>query len=54
MVRHFQEKKLQCIFDTNHAFIIDEEKDYWKRRTKEAIYSIINKSINTHAEINAA
>ena len=54
MVKHFQEKKFQCIFDTNDAFIIDEEKDYWKRRTKEAIYSIINKSINTHDEINAA
>jgi hypothetical protein len=39
---------------TNDAFIIDEEKDYWKRLTKEAIYSIISKSINTHDEINAA
>jgi hypothetical protein len=54
MVKHFQEKKFQCIFDTDDAFIIDEEKDYWKRRTKEAIYSIISKSINTHDEINAA
>ncbi|CAF1371595.1 unnamed protein product, partial [Rotaria sp. Silwood1] len=54
MVKHFQEKKFQCLFDTNDAFIIDEEKDYWKRRTKEAIYSIISESINTHDEINAA
>jgi hypothetical protein len=53
MVKHFQ-KKFQCLFDTDDAFIIDEEKDYWKRRTKEAIYSIISQSINTHDEINAA
>ncbi|CAF4638841.1 unnamed protein product [Rotaria sp. Silwood2] len=54
MVKHFQEQKFQCLFDTNYAFIIEEEKDYWKRRTKEAIYSIIIESINTHDEINAA
>ena len=54
MVKHFQMNKFQCLFDTNNAFIIDEEKDYWKRRTKEAIYSIINQSINTHDEINPA
>jgi hypothetical protein len=54
MVKHFQENKFQCLFDTNDAFIIDEEKDYWKRRSKEAIYSIICESINTHDEINAA
>ena len=54
MVKHFQEKKFQCLFDTNDALIIDEENDYWKRRTKEAIYSIISASINTHDEINAA
>ena len=54
MVKHFQEKKFQCLFDTNGAVIIEEEKDYWKRRTKEAIYSIISESINTHDEINEA
>ncbi|CAF1215941.1 unnamed protein product [Rotaria sordida] len=54
MVKHFQEKKFQCLFDPNDAFIIEEEKDYWKRRTKEAIYSIISESVNTHDEINAA
>ena len=54
MVKHFQEKKFQCLFDTNGAFIIEEEKDYWKRRTKEAISSIISESINTHDEINEA
>ncbi|CAF2086683.1 unnamed protein product [Rotaria magnacalcarata] len=54
MVKHFQEKKFQCLFDTNDAFIIEEEKDYWKRLTKEAKYSIISESVNTHDEINAA
>ena len=54
MVKHVQEKKSQCLFDTNEAFIIEKEKDYWKRRTKEAIYSIISESINTHDEINEA
>jgi hypothetical protein len=54
MVKHFQEKRFQCLFDTDEAFVIDEEKDYWKRRTKEAIYSIISQSINTHDGINAA
>ncbi|CAF5065228.1 unnamed protein product [Rotaria magnacalcarata] len=54
MVKHFQEKKFQCLFDTNDAFIIEEKKDYWKRRAKEAIYSIISESVNTHDEINAA
>ncbi|CAF5221607.1 unnamed protein product, partial [Rotaria magnacalcarata] len=42
MVKRFQEKKFQCLFDTNDAFISAEEKDYWKRRTKEAKYSIIS------------
>ncbi|CAF1211733.1 unnamed protein product [Rotaria sordida] len=54
MVKHFQEKKFQCLLGTIDAFIIEEEKDYWKRRTKEAIYSIIRESINTHDEINTA
>jgi hypothetical protein len=54
MVKHLQENKFQCLFDTNDAFIIDEEKDYWKRRTKEAIYSIVSQSINTHDELNPA
>jgi len=33
-------------FDPKKAFIIDNETSYWKRRKKESIYSIINKSIN--------
>ncbi|CAF1156358.1 unnamed protein product [Didymodactylos carnosus] len=37
IVKHFQEKKFQCLFDTNDAFVIDEEKEYWKRPTKEEI-----------------
>ncbi|CAM4915694.1 unnamed protein product [Rotaria socialis] len=45
MVKHFQEKKFQRLFDTNDAFIIEEENDYWKRHTKEAIYSIVSESV---------
>ena len=47
MVKHFQEKKFQCLFDTNDAFIIDEEKDYWKRRTKGS-YILNNKCIRKY------
>ena len=54
MVKHHQENKFQCFFDTNHSFIIKEEKNYWKRRTREAIYSMISGSINTHDELNQA
>ena len=54
VVKHFQQNKFQCLFYTNDAFIIDEGKEYWKQRTKEAIYSIISQSINTHDEINPA
>ncbi|CAF3685370.1 unnamed protein product [Rotaria sp. Silwood1] len=36
----------QCSFHPNKAFIIDNETNYWKRRKKETIYSIINESIN--------
>jgi len=34
------------MFDPNSAFIVDKERNYWKRRKKEAIYSMINNSIN--------
>jgi hypothetical protein len=40
------------MFDTNKCFIIDNEIDWRKRKIKEAIYSIINKSINRHDEID--
>jgi hypothetical protein len=34
------------MFDPKEAVIIDNETNYWKRRKKEAIYSMINNSIN--------
>ncbi len=40
--------KYRCLFDVDKAVIIEEEKDYWKRRIKESIYSQIGQSINTH------
>ncbi len=46
IVKHHYIKDGQCSFDPNVAFIIDNETNYWKRRKKETIYSIINKSIN--------
>ncbi|CAF1545313.1 unnamed protein product [Adineta ricciae] len=54
MVQHQKENNNQCLFDTNNAFIIDQEKTWTKRRLKEAIYSKINKSINKHDDINEA
>jgi hypothetical protein len=46
IVKHHYMKSGQCSFDPNKAFIIDNETNYWKRRKKETIYSIINQSIN--------
>jgi hypothetical protein len=54
MIKHYQDMKYQCLFDVDEAFIIEEEKDYWKRRIKETIYSKINQSINKHDIINEA
>jgi len=46
MVKHHFSTKWQCMFDPQEAVIIDNETNYWKRRKKEAIYSMINNSIN--------
>ncbi|CAF5009225.1 unnamed protein product, partial [Rotaria sp. Silwood1] len=54
MIKHHQDMKYQCLFDVDKAFIKEEEKDYWKRRIKETIYSKLNKSINKHDTINEA
>ena len=40
------------MFDTTNAFIIENEVDWKRRKTKEAIYSIVNQSINKHNEID--
>jgi len=52
IVKHHYIKKGLCYFDPKKAFIIDNETNYWKRRKKEAIYSIMNKSINKYDLIN--
>jgi hypothetical protein len=54
MIKHHQDMKYQCLFDVDKAFIIEEEKDYWKRRIKESIYSQVNQSINAHDKLNEA
>ena len=33
--------KYQCMFDTRNAFIIENEVDWKRRKSKEAIYSIV-------------
>jgi len=35
MIKHYEDMKYQCLFNVDEAFIIEEEKDYWKRRIKE-------------------
>ena len=52
MVQHHHEKRYQCLFDTENAFIIDSEVNRHKRRVKEAIYSNINGSINRRDDID--
>ena len=42
------QKRWQCMFDPEKTFIIDNDSNYRKRRIKESIYSIVNKSINRH------
>jgi predicted GIY-YIG superfamily endonuclease len=54
MIKHHQDMRYQCLFDIDKAFIIEEEKDYWKRRIKETIYSKISQSINTYGTLNEA
>jgi hypothetical protein len=51
IVQHFHRTKFQCMFDTEKGFIIDNEINWRKRKIKEAIYSIVNNSINRHDEI---
>jgi hypothetical protein len=46
MVKHHHSNKWQCMFQPDNAFVVDNETNYWKRRKKEAIYSMINNSIN--------
>ncbi|CAF3780612.1 unnamed protein product [Rotaria sp. Silwood1] len=52
IVQHFHKQNYQCLFDTSNAHVIDRDKNWKKRRYKEAIHSIINESINRHDEID--
>jgi len=52
IVQHHQKKRYQCMFNPRNAFIVDNEIDYKKRKIKEAIYSIINDSINRHDQLD--
>ena len=52
MVQPHHEKRYQCLFDPEKAFIIDSEIDRHKRRIKEAVYSTINTSVNRKDEID--
>ncbi|CAF1290674.1 unnamed protein product [Didymodactylos carnosus] len=53
MVQHQQQNRYQCLFDTDNAFIVEQEKNWRKRRLKEAIYSKVNKSVNEHDDISS-
>jgi hypothetical protein len=48
MVQHIEEKRYQCLFNTEQAFMVKQEKNWSKRKIKEAIYSLVNNSINKH------
>ena len=52
IVQHFQATKYQCMFHPEEAFVIDTDANWFRRRTKEAIYSIVNESINKHNDID--
>ncbi|CAF1033027.1 unnamed protein product [Rotaria magnacalcarata] len=53
IVQHIQKKNPRCQFNTQNVYIIDRDTQWKKRRYKEAIYSIINESINRHEEIDS-
>ena len=52
MIQHHHQKRWQCMFNPTLAYIIDKDTNYRKRRIKEAVYSIINNSINKHDTID--
>ena len=52
IVQHFHSTKYQCMFHPEEAFVIDNDTNWSRRRTKEAIYSVINESINKHKDID--
>ena len=54
MVQHIEQNRYQYLFNTNQAFILEQEKQWNKRKTKETIYSLINNSINKCDNIDQA
>ena len=46
MVKHHYLTNWQCMFQPDNEFVVDNETNYWKRRKQEAIYSLINNSLN--------
>ncbi|CAF2960407.1 unnamed protein product [Rotaria sp. Silwood2] len=54
MVQHIEETRYQCLFSTEQAFMLEQEKNWCKRQVKETIYSLINHSTNKHDNLNEA
>ena len=52
IAQHFHATKCQCMFHPEEAFVIDTDANWFRGRTKEAIYSIVNESINKHNDID--
>ena len=52
MVQHTHNKNHQCKFNTASAIILEKEVNWKRRRIKEAIYSMINNSINRRNDID--
>jgi uncharacterized protein YifE (UPF0438 family) len=48
MVQNIEEKRYQCLFNNEQAFMAEQEKNWKKRKIKEAIYALVNNSINKH------
>jgi hypothetical protein len=46
MVQHIEQNRFQCLFNTDHAIIVEQEKNWAKRKIKESIYSSINEAVN--------
>ncbi|CAM4845408.1 unnamed protein product [Rotaria magnacalcarata] len=54
MVQHIEKNRYQCLFNTEKAIVIEQEKSWNKRKIKESIYSLINESINKHDNLSEA
>ena len=54
MVQHIEKNKFQCLFNTDNAIIVEQEKNWCKRKVKESIYSSINEAVNKRDTISEA